>query len=53
MSWYFPKPNSLGGNAKVELDFFNYAIKTNLKKATGTDTSDFARMTDWAKIWCR
>ena len=25
MSEYFPTPKSLGGNAKVELDLYNYA----------------------------
>ena len=29
MSEYFPKPNSLGANIKVELDLFNYATKTD------------------------
>ena len=27
MSEYFPKPNSLGANVKVELDLSNYATK--------------------------
>ena len=27
MNEYFPKPNSLGVNVKVELDLSNYAIK--------------------------
>ena len=31
MSEYFPKRSSLGANVKVQLDFFNYAIKTDLK----------------------
>ena len=31
--------NQDGGNMKVELDLFNYATKTNLKNATGVDTS--------------
>ena len=30
-SQYFPKPNSLGANVKVELDLSNYATKTDLK----------------------
>ena len=38
-----PIPNSLGANVKVELDLFNYATNTDLKNATGTDTSDFAK----------
>ena len=28
MSEYFPKPKSLGGNIKAELDLCNYATKT-------------------------
>ena len=31
MSECFPKPNSLGANAKVELDLYNYATKTDSK----------------------
>ena len=37
MSEYFPKPNSLGANVKVELDLSNYATKANLKSATRVD----------------
>ena len=48
MTEYFPTPNSLGGNVKVELDLFNYATKADLKNATGVDTSDFAKKTDLA-----
>ena len=43
MSEYFPKPNFLGANVKVELDLSNYATKTDLKNATGLDTSDFTK----------
>ena len=50
MSEYFPKPNSLGANVKVELDLSNYAIKTDLKNATGVDTSSFAKKTDLANL---
>ena len=32
MSEYFPKPKSLGANAKVELDLSNYATKADLKQ---------------------
>ena len=39
MSAYFPKPKSLRANVKVELDLSNYAAKTELKNATGVDTS--------------
>ena len=43
MSEYFPKPNYLGGNSKVELNVSNYATKTYLKNATRVDTSSFAK----------
>ena len=43
MSEYFPKPKFLGANLKVKLDLSNYAIKAELKNATGVDTSDFAK----------
>ena len=46
MSEYFLKPNYLGANVKVELDLSNYAIKADLKNATGVDTSDFAKKTN-------
>ena len=35
---------------KVELDLSNYVTKTNLKKATGVDTSSFAKKTDLANL---
>ena len=41
MSEYFPKPNSLGANVKVELNLSNYATKADLKSATGFETSIF------------
>ena len=42
MSQYFPKPcTSFGGNINVKADLSNYATKTDLKNATGTDTSNF------------
>ena len=41
MSDYFPKPDSLRANVKVELDLSIYATKTDLKNATGIDTSSF------------
>ena len=43
MSEYFPEPNSLGDNVKIELDLPNYATKTDLKISTGVDTSSFAK----------
>ena len=43
MSQYFPKPYELfGGDINVKADLSNYATKTNLKDATGIDTSNFA-----------
>ena len=48
MSEYFPKPNSLGTSVKFDLDLSNYATKTDLKNATGVDTSSFAKITDLA-----
>ena len=50
MSEYFPKPNSLGTNVKVELDLSNYATKADLKNATGVDTLDSAKETDLANL---
>ena len=43
MTKYFPKSKSLAGNVKVELDWYNYAAKAELKTA-GADTSDFYKM---------
>ena len=43
MSEYFPKPNCLGANVKVELDFSNYVTKTDTKNAAGVDRSSFAK----------
>ena len=50
MSEYFPEPKSLGGKVKVELDLSNYATKTDLKNATGIDTSSFAKKVDLANL---
>ena len=41
MSEYFPEPKSSGGIVKIELDFSNYATKSDFKNATGVDTSKF------------
>ena len=46
MSKHFLKPKPLGRNVKVHLDLSNYATKSNLKNATGIDTSDFAKTVD-------
>ena len=50
MSKYFPKPNSLGANPKVELDLSNFVIKTDLKNAMGVDISSFATKTNLANL---
>ena len=50
MSQYFPEPNSLRSNVKVELDLSNYATKADLKNATGVDTSKFAKKIDLASL---
>ena len=49
MSEYFPEPKSVG-KVKVELDLSNYATKTDLKNATGIDTSSFAKKVDLASL---
>ena len=46
MRRYFRKPKPLGANVKVELDLLNHATKSDLKNATGVDTSNFAKKTD-------
>ena len=40
MSEYFPKPKSLGGYVKVELDLSNNATKADLKNAAEVNISD-------------
>ena len=50
MSEYFPKPKSLEKIVKVELDWSNYATKTDLKNTTGVDTSSFAKKVDLATL---
>ena len=40
MSQYLPKPyRSFEGNINLKVDLSNYATKTDLKNATGIDTS--------------
>ena len=50
MSEYFPEPKSSRGRVKVELDWSNYATKTDLKNATGVDNSSFAKKVDLASL---
>ena len=49
MSECFPEPKSLR-KVKVELDLPNYSTKTDLKIATGLDTSSFAKKVDLANL---
>ena len=51
MSKYFPKPyDCFGENVKVELDLSNYATKTDLKRATETDTSNLSSKLNLANL---
>ena len=50
MSEQFPEPKSSGRTGKVELDLSNYAIKADLKNATGVDTSRFAQKVDLTNL---
>ena len=43
MTGYFPEPKYSDGRKKIELDLSNYATKTELKNATGVDTSKFSK----------
>ena len=48
---YFPEPHSQSKkkqNIKLHLDFTNYATKSDLKGATGINTSKFAKNADLA-----
>ena len=47
MSQYFPKPYKLfGRDINVKFDLSNYAPKSDLKNATGIDTSKLAEKSD-------
>ena len=50
MNEYFPNLKCLGANVKVELDLYDYATKVDLENATGIDTSDFAKKTDFVTL---
>ena len=47
---YYPPYKSSSNNIKVELDFTNYATKTNLKNITHVDVSSFASKTNLAAL---
>ena len=50
MSQYFPPYRSFGRNINVKVDLSNYATKSDLKEATGIDTSNFALKLNLASI---
>ena len=51
MSQYFPKPyETFGGDIYVKVGLANYATKTDLKIATGMDTSKLVTKSDLDKI---
>ena len=48
---YFPKPyKSFDGDINVKLDLSNYATKSDLKNATGIDTSKLAAKSDLVSL---
>ena len=47
---YFLESKSLGGRVKVELDLSNIVTKTDLKNATGTNTSSYGKYVDLASL---
>ena len=51
MSQYFPKPyEPFGGYINVKFDLSNYVTKSDLKGATGIDTSNFALKSNLAGL---
>ena len=47
MSLYFPKPyEPFGGDINIKIDLSNYATKSDLKNATGIDTSKLEAKSD-------
>ena len=51
MSQYFPKPyEPFGGDINVKVDLSNYATKSDLKNATGIDTSKLASKSDLVNL---
>ena len=47
---YFPKPYTNKNKIDVKLDLSNYSTKSDLKHATGVDTSKFATKDDLANL---
>ena len=50
MTTYYSPYKSSSNNVKVELDFTNYATKTDLKNITHVDVSSFASKTNLAAL---
>ena len=51
MSQYFPKPyKPFGGDINVKVDLSNHATKTDLKNATGIDTSKLTAKSDLVSL---
>ena len=50
MGEYFLEPKCLEGRVKAELALSNYATKTDLKNATGVDTSSFPKKTNLVSL---
>ena len=44
MSYFLQEHSQDKNKARSKLDFLNYALKPNLKVATGIDTSNFCKM---------
>ena len=47
---YFPPYNYCKNKIEVELDLYSCVMKSNLKNATGVDTSHFAKKDDSANL---
>ena len=47
---YFPPYSHSKNKTKLELDFPNYATKSDLKNATGVTTLQFAKKADLASL---
>ena len=50
MSDFFLEPKSFGSRVNIELDFSNYASKSDLKNATTVGTSNFSNKFDLASL---
>ena len=48
ISQYFPPYRRFAGTINVKVDLSKYATKTDLKEATGIDTSNFALKLNFA-----